>query len=310
MKHNLYWIIENIKKTSNISRIVFPDIADQRVLDASGKLIIEWERPVLVWKKDDFTIWGDFLEKNNYIQEADFYVIWEEEDPAIFSAGLLKEEKVDWFVGGNISSTAHIVRSLIKWPGTQEWIWRISSYFIIENQKGLFFIADCAIQAEPNAEQLAEIAFLTAQNAVSYWIVPKIAMLSFSTAGSAKHPMVEKVQEATVIAREMLEKSNIWEYIIEWDIQLDAACKEWVWEKKNPKSELQWEANILIFPDLDSGNIWYKAIDFFGDSTSIWPILQGLSKPGNDLSRGCSMDEIVAMYYITKGQIISWKEIS
>lgn len=298
-------IITSIKSEWSRKRIIFPDINDHRVLEASEALLTEWQRPILIGYDSDFSLYRntDFLSKNNYRENTDYYLIQDWENIIEHASSLLSEWKVDGLLWWNVSSTASIVRWLIKSIWTAQWIGRLSSYFVIENSKGLFFIADCAIQAEPNAQQLAEIAFLTAQSAAFYGIIPKIAMLSFSTNWSAKHPMVEKVQEATKIAEELLKQSDIQEYIIEWDIQLDAACKLGVWEKKNKDSKLKWEANILIFPDLDSGNIWYKAIDFFGDSIALWPILQWLKKPWNDLSRWCSVEEIVAMYYITAWQI-------
>ena len=284
-------ILANTKKNTENKRIIFTDIADIRILEAVKILLSEWQRPLLIGKQSDYTLYkssennnnsdNNLLEQNSYRENTDYYIVSDDEHVVTHASVLLKNGEIDWLVWGNISSTADILRGLIKNVGTQDGIGRISSYFIIENKKGLFFIGDCAIQAEPTAEQLAEIAFLTAQNTASYWIVPKIAMLSFSTAWSAKHPLVEKVQQATKLAEKLLQESNIEEYIIEWDIQLDAALKSWVWQKKNKDSQLQWQANVLIFPDLNAANIGYKAIDFFGDSTSIWPIIQGLRSSKN-----------------------------
>ena len=298
---NLEKILEKIKKeSSEEKRVVLCDINDERILQVCNILIHNNEKPVLVWQKTDFQIFGEFLEKNNYKINTDYFMIWEEESAITYSAQLLKDWNVDWFLWWNISSSGDIVKWLFKWVWMAENISRVSSYFIQDNEKGLFFTADCAVQPNPNAQQLAEIAFLTAQNCASYWIVPRIAMLSFSTAGSAITDETKKVQEATKLAEELLEKSDLEEYVIEWEIQLDAALREDIALKKNPDSQLKWQANVLIFPDLNSWNIGYKLIDYFADSTSLWPILQWLSKPWNDLSRWSSVDEILKMYYITK----------
>lgn len=283
-------IISLIKEKNKNKRIAFPNSNDKRVLEAVKVLIHEWHNPVVCWKQEELSRFKDLnIEKIENTSD---------DDNNIFVAKMLSQWKVDAMISGNISPTAHVVKALIKNVGTKEDIKRLSSHFMMQTQRWLFLVADCAVQAAPDAEQLAEIAVLTAQSALAYWIHPKIAMLSFSTTWSASHEIVTKVQDATFLARQLLQANHI-EAIIDGELQLDSAVVPEVAALKCPNSPLKWEANILIFPDLNSGNIGYKLMQRFGWAQAIWPIIQGLQKPWNDLSRWCSVEDILHMYYIT-----------
>ena len=161
-------------------------------------------------------------------------------------------------------------------------------------EQRLIIFADCAVEIEPDAKDLALIAIDTEKTAKKFGIEPRMAMLSFSTNGSAKHPLVDKVREATQIV-----KAKAPDLIVEGEIQVDAALVPEIGEKKFPNSELKGNANILIFPDLNSGNIAYKLVQRLAGAHAVGPILQGLNKPVNDLSRGCNVQDIVDVAAIT-----------
>lgn len=283
-------IISSIKWQNKSKKILFANPNDQRILDAIKILLTEGHSPMICWSNDDFSRY-----KNINVEKIE-NTSWESNN--IFAAQLLDQWKVDGMISGNLSPTADVVKALLKNVWSKENVSRISSYFLMDTKLGLYIVADAAIQANPNADQLAEIALLSARSAVRYWIEPRIAMLSFSTAGSALHEMVTKVQEATKKASLLLEKNNI-EALIEWELQLDAAIVPEVAISKMPNSLLKWRANILIFPDLNSGNIGYKLMQRFWWAKAIGPIIQWLNKPGNDLSRGCCIEDILDLYYIT-----------
>ena len=287
---NLQDIIQSLKTKNLYKKVIFANPNDVRAKEAVTQLFSEWHSPVVCGTKEELKIYNNInIEKIENITK---------DNNNIFAAKLVESWEYDAMISWNLSPTADVVRACIKNIGTNEWIKRLSSHFLMQTNLGLFLVADAAIQADPNAEQLAEIALLTAQSAINYGISPKIAMLSFSTNWSASHPMVEKVQEATELAKKLLAENNI-DTIIEWELQLDTAIVPEVALLKNPDSKLKWEANILIFPDLNSGNIGYKLMQRFGRASAIWPIIQGLKKPWNDLSRGCSVDDILNLYYIT-----------
>ena len=161
-------------------------------------------------------------------------------------------------------------------------------------KKRLLFFADAAITICPNAKELAEIAIDTAETAKSFGIEPKIALLSFSTHGSAKHASAEKVRKATKIVRQKRP-----DLIVDGEIQVDAAIDYKVCQVKCPDSVLKGEANVLIFPDLQCSNISYKLVQRLGHAKAVGPVLQGLKKPVNDLSRGCNVEEIVELTAVT-----------
>ena len=165
-------------------------------------------------------------------------------------------------------------------------------------EDGVFVFADCAVHPDPTAEELAQIAIMTAKTTQAIaGLEPRVAMLSFSTKGSAKHPMCNKVIEATRIAREMSPGLKI-----DGELQADAAIVEAIGKSKAPESEIAGKANVLVFPNLESGNIAYKLVQRLAGAEAVGPILQGMAAPINDLSRGCSVDDIVSLVAITVNQ--------
>ncbi|MDZ5000596.1 phosphate acetyltransferase, partial [Clostridium perfringens] len=165
-------------------------------------------------------------------------------------------------------------------------------------EEGMLLFADCAVNPNPTYEQLAAIAIATADTAKNVCkIEPRVAMLSFSTMGSADHETVEKVRKATELAKELRP-----DLLIDGELQLDAAIVEKVAKQKAPNSNVAGRANVLVFPDLQSGNIGYKLVQRFANAEAIGPICQGFDKPINDLSRGCSADDIVNVVVLTAVQ--------
>ncbi len=202
---------------------------------------------------------------------------------------------MDGSVAGRLNSTANVLRALLRIVGTREGCKTVSSCFIMTTpqrhlgKNGMFIFADAGVVPQPTAEQLADIALSTADSARLYFEVePRIAMLSFSTKGSATHPDVDKVIEATRLAQ-----SRRPDLLIEGELQGDAAIIPEVAAQKCPGDKLQGTANVLIFPDLDAGNIAYKLVQRLTGGEAYGPLVQGLAKPGLDLSRGSTADEIV-----------------
>jgi len=217
---------------------------------------------------------------------------------------LVKSGKVDGMVAGSIASTADMLRATFQIIKTAPGISIISSCFLMvfDNHPlvpdGCLFYADCGVNPNPNAQQLAEIAISTARSAKAIAdIDPRIAMLSFSTKGSAKDPILEKVIEATGIAKQLDSTLKI-----DGELQGDAALVAKVGASKAPGSEIAGKANVLVFPDLNAGNIAYKLTERLAGAVAIGPLLQGVAAPINDLSRGCSVEDIVIAVAITANQ--------
>lgn len=207
-----------------------------------------------------------------------------------FGAMMVRQDRVAASVAGSINTTGNVLRAAIQVIGTAPGCTVVSSCFemVFPDNKVLAF-ADCAVVPDPTAEQLADIAIATAKTHRSLTGEEAVvAMLSFSTKGSAEHEMVEKVQQATRIAKE---KEN--SLLLDGEFQADAAIIESIGKRKAPGSEVAGRANVLVFPDLNAGNISYKLIERLAGARAIGPIIQGLDKPANDLSRGCSVDDIV-----------------
>ena len=214
--------------------------------------------------------------------------------PLFFGAMMVREGMADGSVAGSLSTTGDVIRAGIQIVGMPEGITVVSSFFLMVFPHTNYSFADCGVVPDPTAEQLADIAISTAENHRKLTgEEPRVAMLSFSTKGSASHPAVEKVQKATSIAKQ--KKSDL---IIDGELQLDAAIVPSVCAKKAPGSPVAGTANVLVFPDLNSGNIGYKLTQRLAGAEAFGPIIQGLKKPCYDLSRGCSVNDIVTMVAI------------
>lgn len=225
-------------------------------------------------------------------------------DPMYYGCMMVKLGDVDGMVSGAIHATADVFRPAFQIIKTAPNVKVVSSAFIMEvpeckyGSDGVFIFADCAINPNPTAEELAAIAIASAHTAkVLAGIEPKVAMLSFSTKGSANHELVDKVKRATEIAKELAP-----DLLIDGELQVDAAIVKEVGELKAPGSPVAGQANVLIFPDLQAGNIGYKLVQRLAKANAIGPISQGLAKPVNDLSRGCSVEDIVNVIAITSVQ--------
>jgi phosphate acetyltransferase len=307
--------IRNKAKSKN-SLIAFPDAEDIRTIKTCRFLKDEKiARPVLVGnpenirkvatengvniediliydsKKDEHR--NDFAtmlyEKRKHkgmTQEQAFETVG---NPLYYAGFLLETGIVNVVVGGNVSSTGDVMRASIFTVGVAEGISIVSSFFIMTFPDKMYCFADCAVNPDPTAPQLCDIAISSATNFQKITgVEPKIAMLSFSTNGSAEHDLVAKVQSATAMLKEKAPHLQS-----DGEMQLDAAIIPSIGERKFPGSTVAGKANVLVFPDLNSGNIGYKLTERLAGAEAVGPIVQGLRKPYCDLSRGCSVDDMV-----------------
>jgi len=226
-------------------------------------------------------------------------------NPLYFATLMIKGGDADGEVAGAANATGNVLLPAFQYVKTLPGFSVVSGAFlmILQNksygENGLMVFADCAVHPDPDAQQLAEIAVATGRTTRAIAkIEPRIAMLSFSTKGSAQHAMVEKVQKATELAKKMAP-----DMMIDGEMQADAAIVEAIGQSKAPGSKIAGKANVLVFPDLQSGNIAYKLVQRLANAEAIGPVLQGMAAPINDLSRGCSVSDIVNLIAITSNQV-------
>ena len=231
-------------------------------------------------------------------------------DPLYLGCLMIKNGDADGELAGARGTTADTIRPAFQILKTRPGVHIVSGAFLMFTpathlgESGFLVFADCAVNPCPNAQELAEIAVTTAETARALGgIEPRVAMLSFSSKGSAKHELVDKVTEATRIAHEIAP-----ELALDGELQLDAALVESVGAQKAPGSPVAGKANVLVFPDLQAGNIGYKLVERFSGADAVGPILQGIAAPVNDLSRGCKVQDIVQMVIITANQAIGAKQ--
>jgi phosphate acetyltransferase len=327
-------LIESIKENAKkeLKTIVLPETEDERVLKAA-QIVLEEKtaKVVLIGKEETINATAaqcganiegatiinpsSFEKINTYVDELvklrESKGLTKEEatnimtsEPRFFGCMMVRLGDADGLVAGSNSPTADVLRAAIQVIKTAPGIKTVSSAFVMETadgnfgDNGLLLFADCAVLPDPTSEQLADIAASTAATAKSVvGLEPRVAMLSFSTMGSASHPLVTKVKDAV----RLLQERNV-DFAFDGEMQADAAIIESIGAKKAPGSAVAGKANILVFPDLQSGNIGYKLVQRFAGADAHGPIVQGLAKPVNDLSRGCSVEDIANLVAITATQ--------
>lgn len=322
-------LFENLKKKiegKNI-KVVFPEGNDERVLGAAIRLAAdELIHPIVLGKEEDIAKLAKdsgFTSEGIEIIDPETYdeVKKQEMLEALLERrqGKLDEEgakewlqNVNYFgtmltymgladamVSGAIHSTGDTVRPALQIIKTKPGVRRTSGAFIMSKRRETYLFADCAINIDPNAQELAEIAVESAKTAELFDIEPIVSLMSFSTKGSAQGAQVDKVVEATKIAQDLAP-----EYKFDGELQFDASFVPAVAELKAPDSEVAGQARVMIFPEIQSGNIGYKIAQRLGGYEAIGPILQGLNKPVSDLSRGCIEEDVYKLSIITAAQTL------
>lgn len=329
-------IIERAK--ADKQRIVLPEGTEERTLKAADQLIAdgianiilvgdekaineqaeklglkniskaELINPKSYAKKDEYAQLLCELRKSKgmTIEQATKLV----EDPLYIACMMIKNGDADGEVAGAANTTGNVLRPALQIIKTVPGISVVSGAFLIFTKTkqygddGLLFFADCAVTPDPTADQLGQIAVATGRTAKTFTDKePNVAILSFSSKGSATHPLVDKVIEATEIAKKIAPEMNI-----DGELQADAAIVPSVGSSKAPQSSVAGKANVLVFPNLEVGNIAYKLVQRLGEAEAVGPILQGMAAPVNDLSRGCSVDDIYKLVAITANQAQALKK--
>lgn len=306
-------------------RIVFPEATDERILKAAVRLQQEnLVEPVFLGAAEEIqkaalaagvtTSQIKILDPNNYSdfeQMVDAFVERRHgkntkeqaqkmlRDPNYFGTMLVFLGQVDGMVSGAVHPTGDTVRPALQIIKVKPGLTRTSGAFIMQKDDQRYLFADCAININPNSQELAEIAVTSAKTAQLFDIDPKVALLSFSTKGSAKSDEVTKVAEAAKLAQQMNP-----DLALDGELQFDAAFVPKVAQQKAPNSTVAGQATVFVFPELQSGNIGYKIAQRFGGFEAIGPVLQGLNKPVSDLSRGCNEEDVYKLSLITAAQAL------
>ncbi len=313
--------------------IVLPETEDSRILEAAAKLVKDGIAEIVLLGDEEKILadgkeLGVALEKCRVInpvdetdEKEDLIELFVElrkhkgltredakemiKNPLYYGTLMVKADQVDGMVAGAANPTGDVLKPALQIVKTAEGINSVSGAFVMIvpdksfGQDGKLIMADCAVNPKVDADTLGEIAVASAETAKKIaGLEPKVAMLSFSTMGSAKHKLVKKVQQATKKAKEIDP-----DLLIDGEMQADAALVPSVADRKAPESKVAGQANVLVFPGLESGNIGYKLVQRLDKAEAVGPIIQGLDKPVNDLSRGCSVDDIINLTAITALQV-------
>ena len=324
MANDLFVELQQKLEGKNV-RIVLPEAYDERVLEAAVKLgATSYVKPVLVGKKEKVEEIAkglsldasnlEVIDHENYEKLEELVAKFVErragkvteekarellKDVNYFGTMLVYTGEVEGLVSGAIHSTGDTVRPALQIIKTKPGTKRTSGAFIMSKEDKRYVFADCAINPTLDAEGLAEIAIESAKTAKSFNVDPKVAMLSFSTLGSAVTEDTTKVAEATKLVKE-----NAPELAVEGELQFDAAVVPSVAKLKAPNSKVQGDTNVFVFPSLEAGNIGYKIAQRLGGFEAVGPILQGLNAPVNDLSRGCNAEDVYKLSLITAVQAL------
>ena len=329
-------IIERAK--GNLQRIVLPEAEEERTLRAADRVLADkMAELILIGNPDKVNALAEkcgltnigkatLIDPENFDKSEEYAQALAElrkkkgmtieearklvKNPLYLGCMIIKSGDADGQISGALSTTGETLRPALQIIKTAPGITCVSGAMLLitkqpqYGENGVLVVGDVAVTPAPDANQLAQIAVCTAQTAksVAGFAEPKVAMLSFSTKGSAKHEVVDKVVEATKLAKELDPELKI-----DGELQADAALVPSVGASKAPGSEIAGKANVLVYPNLEVGNISYKLVQRLGDAIAIGPILQGIAKPVNDLSRGCSVDDIYNLVAITACQAMDAK---
>lgn len=316
-------LIENIKQKARTDRkvIVFPESTDYRILNGCRAAVDQGiASPVLIGEKNEIeteagklgvSLEGmqivspssaphldSYIEELVRLREHKGMTKTEAEkllssSPMYFGTMMLQTGDADGLIGGATTTTADTLRPALQIIRTHEKFHKVSGLFLINVKGRLLFLADCAVNIEPSSHVLSEIAIDTKETVKKFGFEPRVAMISFSTNGSAHHPSADLVREATAMVRH-----NDPELIVDGEMQVDAALDPETCLRKYPGSKIMGDANVLIFPGVAAGNIGYKLLRTAG-ADAVGPILQGMEKPVNDLSRGCNIQDVIDVCAIT-----------
>lgn len=311
----------------SLKKIIFPESTDERILQAVDFLNKEKiVKPILIGGRPDIDavakkagidlegieIRDPLFDDNTEHFTEQFHELRKKKgmtaekaaeamkDNVYFATMMVFNDMADGIVSGAEHTTADTLRPALQIIKTTDDVKTASSFFFMLLDEKIYLFSDCGFVIDPSAEELADIALTTAGSARFFNLEPKVAMLSFSTKGSAKHERVDKVIKATELVKKRQTKD--FDFPVDGEMQLDAAIVPKVCKKKCPSCELHGDANVLIFPNLDAGNIGYKLVQRLAGAEAIGPIVQGLKKPVNDLSRGCGVEDIINVAAITAVQ--------